>query len=231
MEKEKEDKDPPAGSSGIQTLDSLQAMCLPLGASISLLVMFFFFDSMQMLFASCTAVIATVALAFLLLPMCQYLMRLVLGGGGDGITSRVLTTTRICLDQAMRQEPQDLPGHLRSLHLRRAPQCQHLRHGRLHMDHDRYKFEIRSLMRDLCKKKREKSTFASRSLVTNGCAGDGLVRGLHSFCPAAQPQGVYAAFVGSPPLRRLLGLLLAVRLQRQRHGQGQQQQRLELVRK
>ena len=62
-------------SSGIQTLDSLQAMCLPLGASISLLVMFFFFDSMQMLFAICTAVIATVALAFLLLPMCQYLMR------------------------------------------------------------------------------------------------------------------------------------------------------------
>ena len=63
-----------ANSSGIQTLDSLQAMCLPLGASVSLLVMFFFFDSMQMLFAICTAVIATVALAFLLLPMCQYLM-------------------------------------------------------------------------------------------------------------------------------------------------------------
>ena len=62
-------------ANGIQTLDSIQAMCLPLGASISLLVMFFFFDSMQMLFAICTAVIATVALAFLLLPMCQYLMR------------------------------------------------------------------------------------------------------------------------------------------------------------
>ena len=62
-------------NNGIQTLDSIQAMCLPLGASISLLVMFFFFDSMQMLFAICTAVIATVALAFLLLPMCQYLMR------------------------------------------------------------------------------------------------------------------------------------------------------------
>merc|ERR1719356_681348 len=61
--------------SNVTTLDSLQAMCLPLGASISLLVMFFFFDSMQMLFAICTAVIATVALAFLLLPMCQYLMR------------------------------------------------------------------------------------------------------------------------------------------------------------
>ena len=79
----KDDGDPDNSSSGckegkqngIQTLDSLQAMCLPLGASISLLVMFFFFDSMQMLFAICTAVIATVALAFLLLPMCQYLMR------------------------------------------------------------------------------------------------------------------------------------------------------------
>jgi len=62
-------------SSGVQTLDSLQAMCLPLGASISLMIMFFFFDSMQILFAICTAVIATVALAFLLLPMCQYFLR------------------------------------------------------------------------------------------------------------------------------------------------------------
>ncbi|KRT85148.1 Peptidase [Oryctes borbonicus] len=59
----------------VQTLDTLQALCLPLGASISLLVMFFFFDSMQMLFAICTAIIATVALAFLLLPMCQYIIR------------------------------------------------------------------------------------------------------------------------------------------------------------
>lgn len=37
------------------TLDTMHALCLPLGASISLLVMFFFFDSMQMLFAVCTA--------------------------------------------------------------------------------------------------------------------------------------------------------------------------------
>jgi len=59
----------------VTTLDSVQAMCLPLGASVSLLIMFFFFDSMQLLFAVCTAVIATVALAFLLLPMCQYLVR------------------------------------------------------------------------------------------------------------------------------------------------------------
>lgn len=57
------------------TLDTMHALCLPLGASISLLVMFFFFDSMQMLFAVCTAIIATVALAFLLLPMCQYIIR------------------------------------------------------------------------------------------------------------------------------------------------------------
>merc|ERR1719356_1038733 len=61
--------------SNVTTLDSLQAMCLPLGASVSLLIMFFFFDSMQLLFAVCTAVIATVALAFLLLPMCQYLVQ------------------------------------------------------------------------------------------------------------------------------------------------------------
>ena len=31
----------------VTTLDSVQAMCLPLGASLSLLIMFFFFDSMQ----------------------------------------------------------------------------------------------------------------------------------------------------------------------------------------
>lgn len=77
QEKDGKAEDKEKGSShGVQTLDSLQAMCLPVGASISLLVMFFFFDSMQMLFAVCTAIIATVALAFLLLPMCQYLMRL-----------------------------------------------------------------------------------------------------------------------------------------------------------
>lgn len=41
--------------SGFATLDATHALCLPLGASISLLVMFFFFDSMQMLFTVCTA--------------------------------------------------------------------------------------------------------------------------------------------------------------------------------
>ncbi|XP_071504112.1 signal peptide peptidase-like 3 isoform X1 [Diadema antillarum] len=59
----------------VHSIDTTQAMFLPIGASISLLVMFFFFDSMQMVFAVCTAVLATVAFAFLLLPMCQYLLR------------------------------------------------------------------------------------------------------------------------------------------------------------
>lgn len=40
---EKEKKE----SNNVTTLDSVQAMCLPLGASLSLLIMFFFFDSMQ----------------------------------------------------------------------------------------------------------------------------------------------------------------------------------------
>lgn len=62
-------------NSNVQTLDTMQALCLPLGASVSLLIMFFFFDSMQMLFAVCTAIIAAIALAFLLLPMCQYIFR------------------------------------------------------------------------------------------------------------------------------------------------------------
>ncbi|XP_077288225.1 signal peptide peptidase-like protein isoform X2 [Arctopsyche grandis] len=66
-------------TNNVQTLDTMQALCLPLGASVSLLVMFFFFDSMQMLFAICTAIIACVALAFLLTPLCQYIC-----GGGTG---------------------------------------------------------------------------------------------------------------------------------------------------
>ncbi|ELU04053.1 hypothetical protein CAPTEDRAFT_178144 [Capitella teleta] len=60
---------------GMQTIDTCQALFLPIGASISLLVMFLFFDSLQMVFAVCTAILATVAFAFLLLPMCQYLLR------------------------------------------------------------------------------------------------------------------------------------------------------------
>ncbi|CAG2164294.1 unnamed protein product [Oppiella nova] len=76
MEEEAKQKEKDSGvQCSVQTLDTMQALCLPLGASISLLIMFFFFDSMQMLFAICTAIIAAIALAFLLLPMCQYILR------------------------------------------------------------------------------------------------------------------------------------------------------------
>lgn len=79
-EKEKEKEKQYSTASGepegnVQTIDTCQAAFLPIGASVSLLVMFLFFDSLQMVFAICTAVLATVAFAFLLLPMCQYLMR------------------------------------------------------------------------------------------------------------------------------------------------------------
>uniref|UniRef100_K1QEH8 Signal peptide peptidase-like 3 n=1 Tax=Magallana gigas TaxID=29159 RepID=K1QEH8_MAGGI len=63
------------GENNVQTIDACQAAFLPIGASASLLIMFLFFDSLQMVFAICTAVLATVAFAFLLLPMCQYLIR------------------------------------------------------------------------------------------------------------------------------------------------------------
>ncbi|XP_076434544.1 signal peptide peptidase-like 3 [Babylonia areolata] len=78
-EKEKENKEKPAGSSDseteMQTIDTCQALLLPVGASASLLIMFLFFDSLQLIFAIFTAILATVAFAFLLLPMCQYLIQ------------------------------------------------------------------------------------------------------------------------------------------------------------
>ncbi|KAI1232944.1 hypothetical protein IHE44_0006131 [Lamprotornis superbus] len=42
-------------NNSIQTIDSTQALFLPIGASVSLLVMFFFFDSVQVVFTICTA--------------------------------------------------------------------------------------------------------------------------------------------------------------------------------
>ncbi|KAK3587145.1 hypothetical protein CHS0354_006785 [Potamilus streckersoni] len=76
-EKEKENGYPNNNEqeNNVQTIDTCQAAFLPIGASVSLLIMFLFFDSLQMVFAICTAVLATVAFAFLLLPMCQYLIR------------------------------------------------------------------------------------------------------------------------------------------------------------
>lgn len=63
------------GENVMQTISVWQAMCMPVGASVSLLIMFLFFDSLQVVFAICTAVLAMVAFAFLLLPMCQYMLR------------------------------------------------------------------------------------------------------------------------------------------------------------
>lgn len=60
---------------GFQTINTAQAIFLPVGASLSLLVMFFFFDTLQFFFAICTAVLATVAFSFLLLPICQLIMK------------------------------------------------------------------------------------------------------------------------------------------------------------
>jgi len=40
---------------GVQTLDVGQALFMPIGASLSLLIMFLFFDSLQLMFAVCTA--------------------------------------------------------------------------------------------------------------------------------------------------------------------------------
>ncbi|XP_046839970.1 signal peptide peptidase-like 3 [Xenia sp. Carnegie-2017] len=54
------------------TISSTQAMLLPLGASCSLLFMFFFFDKFQSIFAVCTVVLGTIAFSFLLFPLCQY---------------------------------------------------------------------------------------------------------------------------------------------------------------
>lgn len=72
-------------TSNVQTLDTMQALCFPLGSSVALLVMFFFFDSMQTLVAISTAIIACAALAFLLAPLCQYVCATV----GVGASARL----------------------------------------------------------------------------------------------------------------------------------------------
>ncbi|KAI8442325.1 hypothetical protein MSG28_005862 [Choristoneura fumiferana] len=58
-----------SANSNVQTLNTMQALCFPLGSSVALLIMFFFFDSMQTLVAICTAK----------LPFRKYVV-----GGGAG---------------------------------------------------------------------------------------------------------------------------------------------------
>ncbi|CAK9300974.1 unnamed protein product [Gordionus sp. m RMFG-2023] len=57
-----------------QMLNSTQALLLPLGASVTLLLMFYFFDSMQVAMTISTACIACLAFAFLLLPCCKFFL-------------------------------------------------------------------------------------------------------------------------------------------------------------
>lgn len=59
----------------VQTIDSTQALIIPVAASISLLLMFFFFDSVQTAFLICTSILAIVTFAFLLQPVCLILCK------------------------------------------------------------------------------------------------------------------------------------------------------------
>ncbi|KAM3963813.1 signal peptide peptidase-like protein [Aphomia sociella] len=77
-----------SSNNNVQTLNTMQALCFPLGSSVALLIMFFFFDSMQTLVAICTAIIACAALAFLLTPLCQY------AAGSAGVTGRAAVCGR-----------------------------------------------------------------------------------------------------------------------------------------
>lgn len=68
---------------GFQTINTAQAVFLPVGASFSLLVMFFFFDTLQFFFALCTAALAMIAFSFVLMPVCQFLTRPCFGSGNQ----------------------------------------------------------------------------------------------------------------------------------------------------
>ncbi|CAF0921454.1 unnamed protein product [Rotaria sordida] len=56
-------------------IETMHAIALPLGASLSLMIMFFFFDSLQTVFIICTAILSTMGFAYLLKPCCQMILR------------------------------------------------------------------------------------------------------------------------------------------------------------
>ncbi|CAF1012949.1 unnamed protein product [Adineta steineri] len=56
-------------------IEAMHAIALPLGASLSLIIMFFFFDSLQTIFIMCTAILSTMGFAYLLTPCCQLILR------------------------------------------------------------------------------------------------------------------------------------------------------------
>ncbi|XP_062507168.1 signal peptide peptidase-like 3 [Corticium candelabrum] len=61
--------------SNLQILDSKQALFLPVGASVSLLMLFYFFDSMQFFFTVVSTVIAGFSVAAFVLPFFQYIFK------------------------------------------------------------------------------------------------------------------------------------------------------------
>ncbi|CAF0986069.1 unnamed protein product [Brachionus calyciflorus] len=70
------DSDSGSNHTKIQNIDAIQAMFIPVIASISLLIMFFFFDSIQTAFVICTSVLAIIAFSYLLSPICKILLGL-----------------------------------------------------------------------------------------------------------------------------------------------------------
>lgn len=64
-----------SSSSHSHVIETIHAIALPLGASFSLIIMFFFFDSLQTVFIICTAILATMGFSYLLTPCCQMILR------------------------------------------------------------------------------------------------------------------------------------------------------------
>ncbi|CAF2115717.1 unnamed protein product [Rotaria magnacalcarata] len=56
-------------------IETIHAIVLPLGASLSLMIMFFYFDSLQTVFIICTAILSIMGFSYLLTPCCQMILR------------------------------------------------------------------------------------------------------------------------------------------------------------
>lgn len=189
----------------------MHALCLPLGASISLLIMFFFFDSMQLLFAVCTAsecdsVYLKTLLNLFPLIFCSYCN----GGIGLSLAAHV-------------------PVHHTSLHGRQTFLIWHL-----WTIYGSGAIQFHAL-RLHCVRLGTHRTLASNGWLVqiawlilinwlpwvSFCShGNGLVCGLYCVRAPAQSEGVNAAFDRAADLRRLLGVPLIVHIQHKCDGQG-----------
>jgi Signal peptide peptidase len=172
------------------TLDTMHALCLPLGASISLLVMFFFFDSMQMLFAVCTASECHFRLCGLLWKF-KRLSLYFFSHCDRGLGLPAAPHVSIHHPALHRRQPHLVL--LRPIHSRRAAQLLAGDFDRLHLG-------------------------ADRPLVADGRHGNGSVCGVHRFRAAAQPEGVHPPPDRTAHLRRILGVLLIIHIQYKCYG-------------